>query len=181
MNRDIAVQFCKVCCWAYQAWVTYIYLFDKNDKQADTIEKAIEFFNRLSPIIQEYFLQQIAKLHDPAVQNNNLNVSVDFVVRFGKWGDKEAEIKAIEKRLVEFWGHVKPARNKLLAHNDLEALLADEALGAFPDGEDALYFDALQELANEVHDRWGDGGPYPFDNLAINYVSDFLNVLERSP
>ncbi len=179
MNRDIALLFCKVCSWTYEAWVTRKYLFDQNDKEADTLEKAIAFFNRLSPITQEYSLQQIAKLHDPAVQMNDRNVSVDFVVRFGEWGDKEAEIKAIEKRLLEFWGHVKPARNKLLAHNDLEALLADEALGAFPEGEDALYFDALQELANEVHDRWGDGGPYPFDDLAINDVCEFIHVLEK--
>ncbi len=180
MNRDIALQFCKECRWAYQAWVTHKYLFDQNDKQADTLEKSIEFFNRLSPITQEYCLQQIAKLHDPAVQMNDRNISVDFVVKFGEWGDKEAEIKAIEARLAKLWGHLKPARNKLLAHNDLEALLADEALGGFPEGEDDLYFEALQELANEVHVKWVDGNPYPFDDLAINDVFEFLKVLEKS-
>ena len=180
MNRDIALQFCKVCCWAYQAWVTRKYLFDQNDKKADTLEKAIAFFNRLSPITQEYSLQQIAKLHDPAKQRKDLNVSVDFVVRFGEWGAKEAEIKAIEARLLKLWGHLEPARNKLLAHNDLKALLANEALGKFPEGEDDLYFAALQEMANEVHARWVDGEPYPFDDLAINDVLEFLSVLERS-
>ena len=180
MNRDTALLFCKVCCWAYQAWVTHKYLFDQNDNTANTIEKAIAFTNRLSTITQEYSLQQIAKLHDPAVQKNDRNVSVDFVVRFGEWGDKEAEIKAIEVRLLDLWGHLKPARNKLLAHNDLKALLANEALGGFPEGEDDLYFAALQELVNEVHARWVDGEPYPFDDLAINDVFEFLNVLERS-
>ena len=180
MNRDIALQFCKVCCWAYQAWVTTKYLFDLNDKKADTIEKATAFFSRLLPITQEYSLQQIAKLHDPAEQKNDRNVSIEFVVKFGEWGDKEAEIKVIEARLVKLWGHLKPARNKLLAHNDLEALLANEALGGFPKGEDDLYFAALQELADEVHDRWGDGGPYPFDDLAKADVCEFLHVLEKS-
>jgi hypothetical protein len=103
-----------------------------------------------------------------------------FVVEFGEWGAKEAEIEAIRERLSKLWGHLKPARNKLLAHNDLEALLANEALGGFPEGEDDLYFEALQELVDAVHDRWGDGGPYPFDDLAINDVLEFLNVLERS-
>ncbi len=180
MNRDIALQFCKVCCWAYQAWVTHKYLFDLNDNETDTIAKAIAFTNRLSTITQEYSLQQIAKLHDPAVQKNNRNISVDFVVKFGEWDDKEAKIKAIEARLLELWGHLNPARNKLLAHNDLEALLANEALGGFPEGEDDLYFEALQELVNEVHARWVDGKPYPFDDLAINDVFEFLNVLEKS-
>ena len=125
-------------------------------------------------------MQQIAKLHDPAEQGDNQNVSVDFVVRFGEWGDREAEIRKIEVRLLELWGHLEPARNKLLAHNDLEALLANDELGAFPEGEDELYFAALQELANVVHDRWGDGGPYPFDDLAIADVCEFLHVLEKS-
>ncbi len=114
------------------------------------------------------------------MQNDNLNVSVDFVVRFGEWEDKDAEIKAIEARLLELWEHLKSARNKVLAHNDLDALLANEALGKFPEGEADLYFEALQELVDAVHDRWGDGGPYPFDDLAINDVLEFLNVLERS-
>jgi len=180
MTRDIALLFCRVCSWAYQAWVTHKYLFDQNDKKTDTLQKAPAFTSRLSTITQEYSLQQIAKLHDPAVQKTDLNVSVDFVVRFGEWGAKEAEIKAIEERLLQLWGHLKPARNKLLAHNDLKALLANEALGGFPEGEDDLYFAALQELVNEVHARWVDGGPYPFDDLAINDVFEFLNVLERS-
>ena len=180
MNRDIALLFCRACGWAYEAWVTHKYLFDQNDNKANTLQKATAFTKRLSTITQEYSLQQIAKLHDPPGKKPNQNVSVEFVVSFGEWGAKEAEIKAIEKRLLELWGHLKPARNKLLAHNDLEALLANEALGGFPKGEDDLYFAALQELADEVHDRWGDGGPYPFDDLAKADVCEFLHVLEKS-
>jgi len=180
MNKEIALLFCQLCSQAYQASVIHKLLFDQNDNKADTIEKAVAFANHLSTITQEYSLQQIAKLHDPAVQNKDRNVSINFVVEFGEWGAKEAEIEAIRERLSKLWGHLKPARNKLLAHNDLEALLANEALGGFPEGEDDLYFEALQELVDAVHDRWGDGGPYPFDDLAINDVLEFLNVLERS-
>ena len=121
MTGEIALLFCQACCWAYQVWVTHKCLFDQNDKKADTIGKAIAFTNRLSTITQEYSLQQIAKLHDPAKQRGGLNVSVDFVVKFGDWGDKDAEIKEIEARLLELWEHLKSARNKVLAHNDLEA------------------------------------------------------------
>ncbi len=180
MTRDIALLFCRVCGWVYEAWVTHKCLFDQNDNKANTLQKATEFTKRLSTITQEYSLQQIAKLHDPHGKKPNQNVSIDFVVSFGEWGAKEAKIKAIEKRLLELWGHLKPARNKLLAHNDLKALLANEELGGFPEGEDDLYFAALQELVDEVHDRWGDGGPYPFDDLAKNDVFEFLDVLERS-
>lgn len=98
MTRDIALLFCQACDWAYQAWVTHKYLFDLNDKKAETLAKAVAFTERLSTITQEYSLQQIAKLHDPGEQGKSRNLSVDFVVRFGEWGDKELEIKAIETR-----------------------------------------------------------------------------------
>lgn len=160
--------------------MTHKFLFDQNERKADNIQKAVAFTNRLSVITQEYSLQQIAKLHDPAVQRGNQNVSIDFVVKFGQWGDREAGIKAIELRLLKLWGYLGAARHKLLAHNDLEALRANNALGGFPEGEDEHYFEALQELANQVHDKWGDGGPYPFDDLAKNDVMEFLAVLERS-
>ncbi len=180
MNRDIALLFCQACCWAYQSWVTHKYLFDQNDIKADTLEKSVAFFKRLLPITQEYCLQQIAKLHDLAIQKKDLNVSIDFVVKFGEWGAKESEIRKIEARLLILWKNLKTARNKLLAHNDLEALLENEALGKFPEGEDDLYFVALQELANEVYARWFGNEPYPFDDLAKNDVWEFLSVLERS-
>jgi len=174
------MKFCKVCGWAYQAWVTHKHLYDQNDKQADTLEKAVSFFNRLSTITHEYSLQQVSKLHDPAQQGDDLNVSIEFVVKYGEWGDKEAEVKKIAEKLAVLGKLLKPARNKILSHYDLNALLVNEALGGFPEGEDDIYFAALQELVDEVHDRWVDGGPYPFDALCKNDVSEFLNVLERS-
>lgn len=82
--------------------------------------------------------------------------------------------------MLSLWEYLRPARHKLLAHNDLGALRADDTLGDFPYGEDKNYFKALQEIVNQVHDRWGGGGPYPFDDLAKNDVMEFLGVLERS-
>lgn len=177
MTQDIALKFCRACEWAYETWVTHKYLFDLNTNTTGILRKAASFSNRLSIITQEYALQQIAKLHDPAVQNNSLNVSIDLVVRFGEWGDREAEIKAITTRLSEFWGHVSTARNKLLAHNDLKTILADESLGGFPEGEDDQYFSALQELVNAVSAKWSDSPVYPFNDLAIADVHEFLNML----
>jgi len=180
MTKDIARLFYDVCNWAYEAWVTHKCLFENNDKATDILQMGIAFSNRLSTITQEYALQQIAKLHDPAEQKKDANVSIDFVVKFGEWGCREPEIEAIEERLVRLWGYLKPARNKLLAHNDLAALQENEPLGAFPEGEDDLYFAALQELVDAVHDRWGCGGPSPFNDLAKLDVCEFLSSLEQS-
>ena len=59
MDKDIALLFCKACHWTHQAWVMHKYLFDQNNKEADTLEKARAFTIRLSTITQEYSLQQI--------------------------------------------------------------------------------------------------------------------------
>lgn len=179
ISKDVALKFCKVCNWAYEVWITHKYLFDENGTPETNIAKATYFTSRLSVITQEYALQQISKLHDPAIQQSSLNLSIDYVVRFGNWGDKEQSIKLLASQLAELWHALKPARNKVLAHNDLEALLNDTALGAFPKGTDDGYFSALQSLVNEVHEKWL-GGPYPFNDLAKADVAEFLLLIEKA-
>ncbi len=179
ITKDIALKFCDLCNWVYETWVTHKFLFDENKTPENNIGKSAYFTNRLSIITQEYCLQQIAKLHDPAKQGKSLNLTVEYMVRFGEWGEREDDIKRIHDRLLGLWERLKPARNKALAHNDLETLMADAALGSFPEGVDEEYFAALQDLVNEVHEKWV-GGPRPFNDLAQADVEEFLALLERA-
>lgn len=179
ISKDIAIKFCGLCNWVYETWVTHKFLFDENKTSENNIKKCAAFTSRLSIITQEYSLQQIAKLHDPAIQGNSLNLTVDYMVRFGEWGERRDDIERIHAKLLDLWSRLKPARNKALAHNDLETLMADTALGSFPEGADNEYFDALQALVNEVHEKWV-GGPYPFNDLAQADVKEFLALLERA-
>jgi len=178
ISKDIAVKFCGLCDWVYGTWVTHKTLFDENKTPKDNIGKAVAFTSRLSMITQEYSLQQIAKLHDPAIQGNSLNLTIEYMVRFGEWGARKDEIERIHARLLNLWKCLKQARNKALAHNDLETLMADTVHGSFPEGADNSYFDALQDLVNEVHEKWV-GGPYPFNDLAKADAQEFLALLER--
>lgn len=178
ISKDVALKFCEVCNWTYETWVTHKFLFDENKTPAKSIGKSPYFTRRLSIITQEYCLQQIAKLHDPAIQGNSLNLTVEYMIRFGEWAGRADDIRKIHNELLSLWERLKPARNKALAHNDLETLMADVALGSFPEGADEEYFAALQALVNEVHDKWV-GGPYPFNDLARADVEEFLALLER--
>lgn len=178
ISKDAALKFCELCNWVYETWVTHKLLFDENKTPENNIGKSTYFTSRLSIITQEYFLQQIAKLHDPAIQGNSLNLTIDYMLRFGEWGGRADDIKRIHDELLGLWGRLKSARNKALAHNDLETLMADAALGSFPEGADEKYFAALQALANEVHEKWV-GGPYPFNDLAQADVREFLTLLEQ--
>ena len=179
ISKDTALKFCDLCNWTYETWVTHKLLFDENKTPESNIEKSVSFFNRLNFITQEYCLQQIAKLHDPAIQRNSLNLTIDYIVQFGEWGKKRDNIEKIEAKLLKLWKCVEPARNKALAHNDFETVMANVPLGSFPPNADDEYFDALQALVNEVHEKWV-GGPWPFNNLAGADVNEFLALLERA-
>ena len=179
ISKDTALKFCDLCNWVYETWVTHKLLFDENKTPEKNIGKSAALTSRLSIITQEYSLQQIAKLHDPAIQGNSLNLTVDYMVQFGEWGERRDAIRRIHVKLLGLWGRLKSARNKILAHNDLETLMADIPLGSFPEGADDEYFDALQVLVNEVHEKWV-GGPYPFNDLAQVDVREFLALLERA-
>ena len=179
ISKDIAEKFCSLCGWVHESWVTHKFLFDENRTPENNIGKCKYFTSRLSIITQEYSLQQIAKLHDPAIQGNSRNLTIDYIVRFGEWGERKNEIDRIHDKLLELWNRIKPARHKILAHNDLKTYRADETLGSFPKGADNEYFEALQALVNEVHEKWV-GGPYPFNDLAQADVSEFLALLERA-
>jgi len=179
ISGDVAKKFCELCDWAYECWLTHKRLFEENDRTERTIGKAKYFTARLSIITQEYVLLQICKLHDPAIQGNSLNITIDYIARFGEWGSDAKRIQSIVSRLTTLFERIKSARNKVLAHHDLETLMDATILGKFSHGLDDEYFSALQEFVNEVSGKWLDG-QYPFNDLAGADVDEFLHVLERA-
>lgn len=177
ISADTANKFFELCNWAYECWLTHKRLFDDNDRKESTIGLAAHFTARLSIITQEYVLLQICKLHDPAIQGSSINITIDYILRFGQWGSDQERIQAIGSRLNTLFCRLKSARNKILAHNDLEALMSAAALGDFPSDLDNEYFSALRELANEVSCKWLNG-PRVFNDLAGADVDEFLDRLD---
>lgn len=178
ISQEIALKFCELCNWTYESWITHKHLFDKNDKKKETIGRAIYFTHRLSIITQEYCLLQIAKLHDPAIQNGFVNLTIEYMVKYGDWGIEKGTIESIQEKLSKLWLEIKHARNKVLSHNDLETIISDEAIGSFGESADDEYFEYLQEFVNAVHNRWF-GTPYFFNDLAKVDVKEFLLLLEN--
>lgn len=108
-----------------------------------------------------------------------MNLTIDYMHRYGNWDQDEANIRDLANRLNMLFEKIRPARNKLIAHNDLEAFMIDEPMGAFPEELDKQYFQSLQELANKVNEKW-KSGPYPFNDLAEADVDEFLHVLKKA-
>jgi hypothetical protein len=55
--------------------------------------------------------------------------------------------------------------------------VAGATLGAFDEGADEMYFKALHEFVNTVHEQV-IGGPWPFNNLVKSDVAAFLDTIK---
>ncbi|QKO22773.1 hypothetical protein [Rhodoferax sp. BAB1] len=180
LPREVVLTFCQHCDWAEQCWQLRKYLFDDNPDRQELFEpRHNHFFNRLALILQEYWLQEVAKLHDPARQAGRSNLTVDYVFEYGEWTDEDRErLSAIRARLAALAGAIREVRNKLLSHHDLGVILSEQSLGAFAEGMDVAYFEALREYASVVHEAVL-GSPYEFDDLTPNDVDAFMAQFRR--
>jgi len=178
LSNTVVKRFCEICNSAYEFWITHRTLFDSNPQ----VEKLVKgdcgaFFSRLSIITQEYALHQLVKLHDPAVQGNSINLTIEYIIDYGDWDQETFDtLKDLQSRMESLAKRIKPARNKLLSHNDLKTIIKNSTLGDFEEGADSKYFNLLQKFVNLVHDKC-IGGPYPFKDLAIKDADILLSKI----
>lgn len=179
ISSEIASEFCSICNWTYETWVIHKSLFDDNKHIESTIGNFKHFTSRLSIITQEYSLLQIAKLHDPARQGKSINITIEYMTDFADWGTEKQHVRQLGNKLSKLFTYIKGARNKSLAHNDLEAFCSGNNLGAFPDGLDIEYFDVLQLFASTVWNKWFASKAYTFDTVAKRDISLFLEAINN--
>ncbi len=181
LTPTIIEKFYELCNWAYEAWIMHRALFDDNPN-ADNLMRCDcgEAMARLNKITGEYVLHQIIKLHDSAMQSSSINLTVDYIVDYGGWDQQTlAILQNSRNKLRLFAENLKLARNKLLSHNDLQAILSNNPLGEFERDADCAYFDNLQEFVNIVHEKT-IGGPRCFNDLVKADTHAFLSYLQKS-
>jgi hypothetical protein len=162
LDNSAIKKFCDLCVWVHQVWMTRKIVFegDGNIARFDELHFA-SYLRMLSVITQEYVLLQISMLHDPAVQGQNENLTLERVVAAGPWDlQTKASLEQRKNELDRFAGYLRLARNKVLAHIDLASSLGGISHGAFPDGADEQYFVGLQRFVDIAHDATF-GGPHP--------------------
>ena len=174
-STAIVDAFYDVCNRAYKDWRIHKILFvdnaRKKELETSMAGHPLEHFSILS---QESILLQIAKLHDPALQQGQITLGVEYMVRFGGWDEiTGAKLQELKGRLDDLAKKVRPARHKILSHNDLETILSNATLGAFPDGEDDKYFKTLQEFVDVISNSV-IGEPLPFSEDASRVTTGFL-------
>jgi len=169
----VAEKFYDLCNRAYRDWRIHKILFVENPRKME-LETSVAGLVHFSILSQESILLQIAKLHDPAIQQGHITLGVEYMVRFGGWdeitGKKLEELKG---QLDGLANKIRPARHKILSHNDLETILSEATLGEFPDGEDDHYFKTLQEFVDVIHNSV-IGGSMPFIEDAARVANELL-------
>jgi hypothetical protein len=179
LSSEIVIKFREFCVWLHETWLCRKYLFDKNRDLSILQQPRNEhFFCKLHTILQEYWLIQLAKLHDPAVQNNRVNLTLDYIIDYGNW-DAETlrELKQLQKTMTALNQPIRTARNKILCHNDLAVILDGGVLGEFPEGDDIKYFDALQSFVNIVCQKIMRES-FEFDKLVLNDIEIFTHCFK---
>ena len=180
MNNETVKKFCEHCDWAHQCWLMRKHLYDENPiKEAIQHPHHRHFFNRLEKILQEYWIHEVTKLHDPARQHGFENLSVENIFSSGDWGPEvKDKLATLKEKMNKFAHKLKPARNKLLSHKDKTIILSGETPGCLEEGEDVTYFHFLAEFANEVHEAVV-GSAFLFDDLTQNDVEIFMSTFSR--
>lgn len=174
-------KFFGLCDWLIQTYEFRKHLFDENPNECELRKpRHAHFFYRIHTVFQESWIYQLAKLHDPAVQGGNINLTLDYIVEYGGWSTEfKDELGDIKRRLDILYPSIKVARNKLLSHNDYKTLIGpDVAFGTFEEGEDVVYFDALKEFCEKVSQKVF-GEPFVYDDLVENDVSVFMSQFLR--
>jgi hypothetical protein len=146
-------RFCDQVFWLRVVRHIYEELFEKEDSSTLMGNTASSFFADLNTILQNYLLLEFVKVTDPPKTGKKENLTVDNVVMSIDWppGIRE-KLRSLSEKTKGFRNHVLGARNKLLAHIDKEAFLAEKTLGGFPEGEDEIFLKALEEICDIAHE-----------------------------
>jgi hypothetical protein len=169
--KEIVERFCGHVHWLVRVRHIFKVLFEDEQPSCRTLmeQTASSFFADLNRILQEYLLLECAKITDPAATGNHENFTVAYLIENIRWPSDEAilgkltslpddhkgllqELKSLRAIARCFRRDIKLARNKLLAHLDMSAVLSSKPLGEFPEGKDEIFFCALQKLCNITHE-----------------------------
>jgi hypothetical protein len=176
----IAEKFCERCSWVHTVW-SMQKAFEEDSRTAVLMTNGYGYlFENIARMSVEHTLLEMAKLHDPACQQQRVNLSLEYIIEYGGWDSATtADLRRLFDKMREQFECIRYARNRAIAHNDLATILADAPLGAFPAGMDVDYFNDLESFATIVRDRVC-GKFFEFTAHARSDVLMLLGALSRS-
>jgi hypothetical protein len=179
-SKKVVDEFCNLCDWVHTSWQMSKHLFDDNpDIESLKAPHYEHFFYRLSTILQEYWIQQLAKLHDPAMQKGHQNLSIHYMIDAGEWDSKTRDdLIVLKNKMQPFETKLRAARNRIISHNDLSTILSATEHGIFNQGDDVEYFSLLHDFASIVK-QVVLGDIFLYDDLIVNDVRFFMAAFSK--
>jgi len=142
----------------YYRWIMYVQIFGTNSHRIDIVNQtASNFLQEFQWLIIDNMVLSISKLTDAAEMRKNTNLSLSFLInKVAELGDEDLtkELSAILEQLKDSIEHFRDIRNKRIAHNDL-ATAKNKDTEPLP------------------------GVSRKDVNVALQYISDFLNKIEQ--
>lgn len=167
--------FCNRCVYLRSLYVHYETLFERTGLRNELMKRVAPiFFGDLAQALAEIVVLEVCKLTDPEGRAGRRNLSVEYLVNnYDRSAprDETDALRSAAAKLHAFRAKVEPARNKLIGHLDLDAVLSGEPLGGAALDEWRQFWLDLQDFARIVHKRYVDGDGAFYVN-AVGYVSD---------
>lgn len=155
---------------------TFRILFE-DDNAKKIMEKAGNaFFKDINGILIDYLLLEFTKIADRAKSGKNRNTTLEYIAQSIDWPAKtRKELECLTQKAHAFQKKIKKARDKLLAHYDVSAILKNKKFGDFPLGEDLDFIETLESFCNiahrETHGRIAG-------DFATGYAGDAVDLLK---
>jgi hypothetical protein len=149
-SKTVVQEFCQECHKVHTYWQMCKYLFDENpDVEMLKAPHYEHFFAVIKMSLYESFVQSVVRLHDPAIQLGQPNLTVNYICDDFAWQTStKTKLDMLRDQMASFVANLKPARNKFTAHNDLKTVMDQPLLAAFDKPLDENYFDTLEEFAS---------------------------------
>ncbi len=181
IDRYLIDEFIARCQRAYDICNLHKKLFDENDASGPMKkEPYYSIFGLINHATLEQSLLDIAKLHDPAMQGKNENLSLEYIIEKSQWPtDIRKEITDLKVQLDEqLFSSIKSARRKALCHHDIRTILNKKFLGDFPKDADIKYFNILEKFLHIVCQSQFNQR-FTFDRWVENHISQFIDHFNR--
>jgi len=161
---------------------TYLLLYESGDGETDAALRntAILFFNDLNEWLIQIIILQVGRLTDPVSTGGRENLSVCWIVEeVGKVGKLTPEIKDLAANLMYYREKIKPARDKMISHADLNTFRDGMKHGEHSRDEACKFFHDLQRFTDEVGSAIGVE-PLDYGTQAgSGDVGDLIRVLKK--
>ena len=168
-----------------QTFNTFDILFSSGHKiQCILTKSAASFFHDLNAMMIEYLILMICRITDRPETAGNPNLTIPWMTKeicksHDLDKDARSEIRRLDKCIRSYRKLMKPVRNKIVSHIDLETHTMQRILGGHSQEEMRKFFENLQNYFDVVGNAIGVG-PLDFSSSSCQGdVHDLIKVLRQ--